>query len=163
METWKSVVKVDGFIEVSNQGRVRNPRTGRTLKPQLNKSTGYHYVVIRPEGRTGRCLCLKISRLVAQAFLDESEKPYVNHKDGDKTNNHVSNLEWCTQLENMRHASRTGLLDGRKTYSCVTQEMREEVLASLNPSCRKSGFRALGRKFGVSHNTIRKLAGIAQR
>lgn len=77
----------------------------KQLKPILTKY-GYYEVHLYGE-ISKRC---KIHRLVAEAFIPNSEnKPEINHIDGNKLNNNVSNLEWCTTKENMKHARDTGL------------------------------------------------------
>ena len=79
------------------------------LKPYLDphaRCGGYYRVNIN--GRTR-----DVHRLVAEAFLGQPKPGFeVNHKDGNKLNNHVSNLEWVTHLENVQHAYRTGLITG---------------------------------------------------
>lgn len=116
---WKPVTGYEGLYEVSDQGSVRGvDRTvtsidGRTLnikakdmKPTL-MAVGYLTVSLTTGGRTKRHY---IHRLVLEAFSHPQEKPLtVNHKDGNKTNNRLENLEWCTQKENVRHAFKTGL------------------------------------------------------
>lgn len=73
----------------------------RTLRPDLNKE-GYLRVVLSKDGETFR---YSIHRLVAMHYLPNPEnKPFVNHKDGNKQNNHVDNLEWCNCSENTKHA-----------------------------------------------------------
>lgn len=91
-------------------------RNGRKLKHQICKH-GYHRVwVIRKSD--GKRFGSGIHRLVAMAFLPNHEnKSSVNHMDCNKSNNHVSNLEWCNHKENMRHAHANGLVRaGRKGY-----------------------------------------------
>ena len=89
-----------GFDYMGNNG-IRCVAYPRILKPHLNKTTGYYAVILRvnkkPTTRT-------IHRLVGLAHMPLVEgKTMINHKDGDKTNNHVDNLEWCNNSENIKH------------------------------------------------------------
>ena len=98
-ETW---IKVKGFelYSVSDQGNVRNDKTGRILKGGLD-TYGYPQVILCKNGaRVNR----KVHRLVAEAFVPNPDnKPQVNHIDGNKQNNAASNLEFCTNQENQTH------------------------------------------------------------
>ena len=99
---------------VTEDGRVfcmrfHNGECWGLLKPYLDPNArcgGYYRVNINGRGRD-------VHRLVAEAFLGQPKPGFeVNHKDGNKLNNHVSNLEWVTHLENVQHAYRTGLITG---------------------------------------------------
>lgn len=115
MEQWKPIPGYDGRYEVSTMGRVRSFANGRwgnrenphILKPKKN-GAGYHSVCLHKQ--EGKREYRMIHRLVALAFIpNENAKPEVNHKDGDKANNKVSNLEWATGSENVEHSFSTGL------------------------------------------------------
>lgn len=96
---WKEIKGIEEY-SVSDSGTVRNDRTSTILKSYLRRD-GYMSIVLFGNGKY---ISKKIHRLVAEAFLENKEnKKYVNHKDEDKTNNNVSNLEWCTASENMKH------------------------------------------------------------
>ena len=89
---------------------------GRVLKPWTD-SNGYLVVYICGEGRRE---AINIHRLVAYTFIDNPDiKKDVNHIDGNKKNNAVDNLEWCTRKENMEHARKTGLYDNRKSVKGI--------------------------------------------
>lgn len=101
METWREINAYPNY-EVSDMGRVRNVTTGHVLKPMRNHR-GYDKVELKSKGQF-------IHRLVATAFIREPlENEQVNHKDGNKTNNCVDNLEWCLQSQNSQHSYDTGL------------------------------------------------------
>ncbi|WP_413987576.1 NUMOD4 domain-containing protein [Paenibacillus polymyxa] len=116
-EIWKSVhysplnIKANKFghmYSVSNLGRVKNNWTGKILKNQLKK---HEYEVVDLSGKQ-----YKVHRLVAFAFVENPDKDknnIVNHIDGNKLNNHYSNLEWCDHDYNLKHASKHGLLEGK--------------------------------------------------
>ena len=113
-------------------------------------------------GSRERKKIFKIHRAVAETFIPNPEnKQQVNHKDGNKQNNTVLNLEWATPKENMEHASKTGLLhplSGVDSNSAkFTKEdilyIRENYIAYDN----EYGTRALGKKFNVNHETIRNI------
>lgn len=85
--------------EVSSFGNIRNAKTKRLLKPQY---TGYAHVRIFHNGRMQN---IRIHRAVASTFLIRGDgEDVVNHRDGNKTNNHVSNLEWLSQGQNVRNS-----------------------------------------------------------
>ena len=102
-EFWLDV-KEDPRYEVSNLGNVRNKKTGRYLTPNANREDGYYRVTINGKHKY-------VHRLVADAFFDgdKHQKLDVNHIDGNKRNNTLPNLEYCTRKENIRHAFDTGL------------------------------------------------------
>ena len=101
-EEWRPVVGHEKYL-VSSLGRVKNVNTNRILKPIMNRRG---YLIVSLGYANGR----RIHRLVASAFIPNPEhKPEVNHIDGNKTNNRVSNLEWVTRQENQIHATMTGI------------------------------------------------------
>lgn len=102
MEKWIAAIGYDGKYEISNYGNVRNTVTGKYLKPSISK-TGYYFVKLDRAGAPRKNAF--IHRLVAENFiLPVNGKFQVNHKDGDKSNNCVENLEWVTPAENIQHS-----------------------------------------------------------
>lgn len=104
---WKTI---NGFsnYEISDQGEVRNKTTEYILKGRLSKS-GYLQVNIKKD-ETGKFVNQYIHRLVASHFLENKEnKREVNHKDGNKINNTLKNLEWVTSFENQKHRHSIGI------------------------------------------------------
>ena len=104
---WKPVVGYEGLYEVSQNADVKNVLTRKILKPRVKKKTGYVDITL-VKNKIRKTFLLH--RLIAMAFIkNDLTKLEVNHIDGDKCNNHYSNLEWCTHKENMRHAWKMGL------------------------------------------------------
>lgn len=122
-EVWKDVVGYEGYYQVSNLGRVRSLdrelphsrnstyiKRGRVLKP-IYGGDNYQMVCLRVNNKPKNQY---IHRLVATTFIGKPQgNMEVNHKDGDKKNNKVSNLEWVTSSENTRHAYKNGLLNSK--------------------------------------------------
>jgi len=147
-EEWRDVIGYEGDYQVSNYGRFR------TLPRMINHSaTGYNFrkgVIheYRPDGdthiqvqlwRDGRFKQFELHRLIAEVFIPNPEnKPQINHIDGNKRNNVISNLEWCTPQENTLHALRTGLAsgDGRpKPVRCITTGVVYSSIAEAARCC----------------------------
>lgn len=105
MEIWRDVPGYEGEYQVSNFGNVKSLITNKLLKTHTGKN-GYVYVTfgIRSKRHT-----FKLHRLVASVFIRQPKKDEeVNHKDMNKTNNHVDNLEWCYRSGNIRHSFAMG-------------------------------------------------------
>lgn len=130
MEKWKVVEGTDGALEVSSLGRVKsNLRDGRILKTQKD-SKGYHRLRITINRKK---MSFKVHRIVAQAFIaNPDNKPQVNHIDGNKDNNAVSNLEWATNKENAHHARESGLWDSVIEGSKRENESRKRPITATN-------------------------------
>lgn len=113
-EVWKDVSGFEGKYQVSNFGRVKNSN-GHILS-HGRKNNGYYHVGLSINGSIKYKL---VHRLVAEAFIDNPHNHLcVNHIDGDKTNNNVNNLEWCTCKYNIRHAYSNGLNNNHKRIYC---------------------------------------------
>lgn len=118
MEIWKDIKGYEGIYQVSNYGRVKvldrkvwNAKVECVRKGRIFKTTkgsrGYIQVALT---KNGKSRIFNVHRLVAQAFIPNPlNLPQVNHIDGNKTNNNVSNLEWCTAQENIQHAHKMNL------------------------------------------------------
>lgn len=109
--------KVPGFaVEVSAWGDIRRIKDGYIHSPQSDR-LNYRRVQINPEDGGKRCN-ISVHRAVAMAWIPNPlNHSDVNHIDGDKENNHYTNLEWCTRSQNQKHAYRTGLNKGKKKES----------------------------------------------
>ena len=104
-EIWCPINGYEGLYEVSNQGRVKSLKFGkeRILK-QLRNTFGYLFVFLCKNGEKKE---YKVHRLVAQTFIPNQDNlPQVNHKDENKTNNFVQNLEWCDSKYNNNYGTR---------------------------------------------------------
>ena len=109
-EIWGDIKGFPNY-QVSTLGRVRNKQTGYLITPLLG-SSGYLTVRIRRRSGDHDKPALNIHRIVAETFLDGHQPDLqVNHKDGNKLNNRLDNLEWCTRKENSQHAMRMGLFN----------------------------------------------------
>lgn len=153
-EVWKNIEKYPGY-QVSNLGRVRSlnyRRTGQVmvLKPRKN-NWGYLQVILCKDGKQKTCT---VHRLVAIAFIPNPDNlPCINHKDENKENNCVENLEWCSVAYNNTYANRhkkvaeklCGILTNRADQSKrVAQYTLGGVLVAIYPSimeaARQTGF-----------------------
>jgi hypothetical protein len=135
-------------------GRIWSDYKKDFLVPQDN-GTGYLKVLLRINGKPQNRY---VHRLVATAFLP---KPFgfdeVNHIDGNKKNNTVENLEWCTCLQNKQHAANNGLTNkGEKNHAHkLTEEQIKNIRSEYVYGSKDRGQRALARKYHVSQTAIR--------
>ncbi len=169
-EEWKPVVGYEGIYSVSNLGRVRSEdriieehngrqriNKGRVLKPfGTGKCRAYLAVDLR---KNGKRKTTKVHRLVAIAFISNPDDcPQVNHLNGDKSNNTVSNLEWTTNLENARHAYRTGLKVTLKGSAVWNSKLtKEDVLLIREMEFWNLKRKEIARLFDVSTVLIGKI------
>lgn len=112
--SWKRLIyqgkDYGDYYLVSNTGEIKGVKTGKIRSKNI-LHTGYYFVSGSLGSRENK-ITFKIHKAVAETFIPNPHNlPIVNHKDGNKLNNHVSNLEWCTNQENVIHAIELGLYD----------------------------------------------------
>lgn len=113
VEEWKDVLNFESLYKVSNIGNVKSLNTNENMK--FTTRSGYYNIILR---KNGKRYSKQIHRLVAEAFLENKEnKPIVNHKDYNRKNNNVENLEWCTQKENVNWSRNNMKHRKEKTHS----------------------------------------------
>ena len=145
-EIWKDIKDYEGLYQVSNMGRVKSlERTvwngrGYRIIPEkilkgLDNGYGYLFVILCKEGKDKNC---RINRLVAQAFLPNPDNlPIINHKDEDKYNNHMDNLEWCSHSYNNTYNDRAKKA-GKKLSKPVFSVDKESGLIMWWSSAREA-------------------------
>lgn len=150
MEEWKEINGATGYY-VSNYGSIRG-LTNRKMKLALNVK-GYPVCRI-PNRDFSKC----VSRVVALAFIPNPEnKSQINHKDGNKLNNHVDNLEWVTCKENINHAIQNGLRDRKinlQSNAIFDTTQVRAIKEALNKGYRG---RNIAKYFKCDETTISKI------
>lgn len=171
-ESWRDVKGYEEIFSISNTGKLYSKISCKILKQHIRKN-GYCTVSSKIGGRKGKQVCFKIHRLVAEAFLeppsqsllDEASKTFygivlVNHKDGNKQNNCVENLEWCSHSQNIKHAYSTGLI---KVNIGISNKMSffktEDERAAAYVNFKESGLsmNKFAKLIGTTRNTISRL------
>lgn len=151
-EKWKDIKGWEGLYKISTYGNILNIRSNNILSQRVN-SSGYPH----------RLLCNKkfkknylLHRLVALHFIPNlCNKPQVNHKDGNKLNSHVSNLEWVTPSENCQHSHYNGLqipAVGEKAHRSKLSKIQALEIIKLS-SCGFSGV-YIANIYNVTPSTI---------
>ncbi|PTH36721.1 NUMOD4 motif-containing HNH endonuclease [Staphylococcus agnetis] len=155
-EIWKDVVGYEGLYEVSNQGRIRSKERyvkvkdsnfrylkSKVLKERITK-LGYNRVALYKNSKPANKF---VHRLVMEAFDRKSPQP-VNHKNGNKTDNHLDNLEYCTHQENSRHAVDIGLIN------IGTANCEEKIIRDYKNGMK---FLQLTKKYHTSYYQLKKV------
>ena len=146
---------------VSEDGKIFSTKTNRYLKTLVNDG-GYEVFATRLQGRTGPSKLLRVHRLVCETYLENTHNlPFVNHKDSNKLNNSVSNLEWITSKGNSQHAKEMGLLRrisrDSNPLTILTTDDISHIKSIHIPRHKDFGLRALAKKYGVTHPTLSRL------
>ena len=162
-EVWVSIKGYECLYEVSTFGRVKSLNYRHTKKEKILRyninSSGYKYVILCKNGKAKN---FSIHRLVAIAFIFNSEKfIQVNHIDGNKLNNDVKNLEWCSCVQNIEHAWKLGLFENSRKMS-MERNLKKVYCSELDMVF--DSILNVERELGISHvsdccNGRRKSAG----
>lgn len=156
METWRDIAGYEGLYQVSDEGNVRrlvamgrwNQYPAMGLFDTTPRSSGYKVLTLTDHHGDRETVLLH--RLVAVAFLGDPPTPKheINHKDGDKTNNAVSNLEWVTSSQNKIHSIHQ--LGNNDRLKLTLEEVRAIRLSDLPQ-------RTLAKLYGISQNNVSRI------
>ncbi|MDY0096406.1 MAG: NUMOD4 motif-containing HNH endonuclease [Candidatus Vecturithrix sp.] len=134
---WRAVVDFEGLYDVSNHGQIRSTVTGRLLSTRNRMGAGYIKADLWKNGKRTQT---SVHRIVALAFLGEGEE--VNHKNGDKTDNRLTNIEWSTRVDNVNHSRYVLGNDVKPVVAICLQTGKETAFPSIEEAERSGGFNA---------------------
>lgn len=146
MEEWRDIKNYEDLYQVSDTGKIRSLYVKTRILKQHNSICKQNVYMNVKLCRGGICKTFYVHRLIATAFLDSiKNKIHVNHKDGNKLNNNLDNLEWVTRSENQKHSYKMGFqnIKGNKNpFSILTEDIVKNIREN---------------KFGL---TIKEFAGL---
>lgn len=140
-EIFREINGYKGLYQVSNYGRVKSLHNGEKILKLVKSKNGYIRVKLKLKGHEK---FLFVHRLVASAFiLNPYNLPEINHKDENKTNNRVENLEWCTREYNVNYGTRNSRcgLEYKKIVCLVTNETFNSITEAV-------------KKYNIDHSSI---------
>jgi hypothetical protein len=167
-EVWKPIRGFENSYMISNKGRVKSldrfiiksDGKRQTFKGRILKLRRDKYGYLRISFHMGQDVkTFSIHKLVAIAFIGDppSSTHHVNHKNGIKTDNDVSNLEYCTPKENNIHAFSIGLMSGRKGSSHHNCKLTDDDVREIRYKLKDVSSRYLSEKYGVSVSMINNI------
>lgn len=142
----------EGLYSIGHQGNVYSYRRNRYLKISTSHG-GYKVVYLYKKGSKRKTAL--IHKLIAEVFIDN---PYnhtvVNHKDGNKQNNSLNNLEWVTKSEDIKHAGHMGLKTYKKGNDLYNAKLNPQKVKFIRDNRGKTPQRKLAEQFGISQATL---------
>jgi len=153
MEIWKTIENYERY-KVSNQSRVIDTKRNKILIPYDKKK----YKRIALTDCFGKQKHFYLHRLVAIYFIHNiKNKPFINHIDGNPSNNNIENLEWCTQKENMKHASINGLTTFPKGEKARNAKLTNIIVLNIVNEYNGKNNKELMFKYNLSKSTINNI------
>jgi len=165
-EIWKSIPGFPNY-EISNQGRVKS--IGRTVVRGSQKcflpecirklkTEKLGYITVGLSYSPKKYKFLKIHRLLAQAFIPNPEnKPFVNHKNGVKSDNRLENLEWVTGSENSAHALANKLFIPKKGMSHYTTSLTNKDIIKIRSLKGKMSHGEISKMYPITRESVRNI------
>lgn len=151
---WKKI-DFNPIYEVNSEGVVRNTSLGKINKPFIRN--GYYSVKLWNKGVSRNFL---VHRLISIYFIENKDnKPYINHKDANKLNNSITNLEWCTPKENFNHAKGLGLIKetrGEDVGGCkLTESNVLDIVKRINSG---ESFGQISKDYNITRSAITRIS-----
>jgi len=166
MEIWKDIEGYEGIYQVSNLGRVKSLERIIVCKNNVKKfysekflkpvSDNQGYQIIHLNSKIHKSKNHKIHRLVAFAFIPIiNGKIEINHIDGNKKNNEINNIEWCTSSENKKHAFKLGLRNNKGENG--SHKIKEKQAIEIKYQNKGKTLKCIAKKYNVSIALISKI------
>lgn len=158
---WKPVYEYEGVYEVDDSGNIKRIAAARGAKPgrilkQTNHNHGYLSVVLSNKNKKKSCL---VHRIVYEAFFGPiPDNKEINHKDGNKKNNNINNLDCVTSTENNNHAVDIGLVNNtgeNNPMAKLTEDKVKKIKLLYKP--REYGYKRIAKDVGVTWECVRDI------
>jgi hypothetical protein len=148
---------LDEYFLITTNGDVYSMRTNKVIKKSISHN-GYSLAGTNIGGKSGKKVTFRVCRVVAFAFIPNPEnKPQVNHKDGIKTNDRVTNLEWCTRSQNILHAYLVGLIKRKSGSEAANAKFSNDQIKEIRNKGSRMSIRSIAMEYGVSGFAIRRI------
>lgn len=142
---------------INIDGTILNTKHNRIIHPKCIASNGYVVTTLRRDDGTKKRFY--VHRLIALSHIpNPNSLPFINHIDGNKSNNNIDNLEWCTSKQNISHAWSIGLNDNIKLYNSVQPKSKFQEMGRVNRKYSKEDILDIRKLFGNKTMTKKELS-----
>jgi len=150
MEVWKTIENYERY-KISSNSKIIDTKKNKILVPYDNK----RYKRVPLTDCLGKQKHFYVHRLIALSFIPNiKNKPFINHIDGNPSNNSIENLEWCTHKENMRHAYVNGLSRYEKGEKSRNAKLTNEIVKNIVFDNEKISKKEIKLKYNISKSTL---------
>lgn len=150
---WKPIIGYENIYKINDKGSIINCKTKQILSPIYQKRSGYYHITLCKDGIPK---IFRLHRLVALHFLEKPKKKrkYINHKNGNKLDNSIENLEWCTAGENLKHAYSSGIMKKRTGEDSPVSKLKWEDVNNIRKELENNIQKNIAKKYNVHQSLI---------